>query len=436
MAVHLLLDLGTSRIKAALHDDETRQFIWAAEAPAPEARLGERGEVEVSPDDHPRVVRELCDDLLRRAGVTATTAAVSSEMHGFLLADSVGARSPYVGWRDERAARGGVLGALQAEIGDRFRAITGMRLRAGLPFVTLVHLARGGQLSLGMRVLSLPEWTMDRLGRAEPVVDESLAAGLGLYDLGSRAWSPELLQVVERHGPVPALSRPVPAGEGPVGVIRLLGRDVPVVSAVGDLQAAVLGSGCPPLTSVCVNVGTGSQVSLVGVPPASSEVEVRPFFHGERMSSITHIPAGRALRTFETFFEKAAEGGGKAFWELLASVSLAEAAGAPLEVDLNVFSGAWRHGSGGAIGRITEEAFTPRLLAASILLAMARQYVDAIRLVDPSGGCRSVVLAGGLPRRLPALRTLLQDLTGLVVELGADGEETLLGLRQLVEARH
>ena len=100
-----------------------------------------------------------------------------SEMHGFALVDDAGRpRSSYVSWKDERS-REPIAGVdsvtlVTRALGDRFKAITGMRARPRLPLMNLVHLLRETSLPDGLHVVSLPDW----LARA--------GAGAGATGLG------------------------------------------------------------------------------------------------------------------------------------------------------------------------------------------------------------------------------------------------------------
>jgi hypothetical protein len=355
-------------------------------------------------------------------------------MHGFLL-DSPDRPPIYYSWRDERAVQSGLLAELTSELGDSFRAITGMRLRAGLPFVTLCHLARYNEIPQDSRVLSLAEWLVSRLGVLTPVTDESLAAGLGTYDLDRAEWSKPLLDRIAREGaPVPSFLTPVPAGRSSLGHLILAGTEIPVLAAIGDLQAAVYGAGCTPVSALCINIGTGSQINRIGVRPPNSFVEERAFLDKSRMATISHIPAGRAFRLLEEFFEQIAGGGGATFWRLAGDLTEEEIEKACVAVDLNCFAGAWRYRDGGSIRYIHEGQFSPRTLVAGAVRALIDQYLDAIALIDPKGETNEIVLAGGMGRRLPAFSKVLEKRSKRCLTLVKDGEETMAGLIRILES--
>jgi sugar (pentulose or hexulose) kinase len=428
VSVSLLLDLGASRLKACLYDHDLGATIAQDDVPAPAPVHGPGGEVEVDGASHPAKVRTLCESLIRTSGRVPQQAVLCSEMHGFALARP-GETPTYISWRDERAVKSGTLTSLQEELGQDFRRITGMKLRAGLPFVTLAHLARKGALPGQATLLSLPEMIFSALGEISGTIDESMAAGLGLYDIDGRAWSDRLLAFCSSGAP--GLLRPVTSGAEPAGILRLGGVDVPVLAAVGDLQAAVYGTQAST-SALCINVGTGSQVNRVGFRPADLMVEERPFFEGARMATISHIPAGRAMLVFEGLFASIMGGRGN-FWAIAADLSWKEIAETPLRVDLNCFAGAWRYRDGGAISGIAEGNFTARNLVAAVIKALVDQYIEATGIIDPERACDKIVVAGGIPRRLPAFASAIEHRSGRPVMMAPQGEETLLGLIRLAE---
>ncbi len=427
-AVALLLDFGASRVKATLYDPAAGRFVAAAEAPAPEPAYGDDGSVAIPAERYRSVLAGLVAALTRHQPEVGA-AYLTTEMHGFLLTDAAGRPlTPYISWRDERGMRSGLLDKLQAEHGARFRAITGMRLKPGLPFVTLAYLAANDQVPKGARVLSLADW----IAGARGGTDETMAAASGLYDIERRSWSDELLSALAARG-VPALQLP-PVVDGrtvPVGTLSLGAKAIPMFGGIGDMQAAVLGSGIAANRSLCVNLGTGSQVSVIDEASSDARTEVRPFFD-HRLTTISHIPAGRALRVFQDFFDTLA--GRESFWPAVAGLSAAEVLDSPLTVDLNLFATAWRWTGGGSITGITETTLTPRGLAAAVVRALASQYPEAVSMVDPDRRCNTIQLAGGLARRIPILPEVIARLSGREVRAPATEEETLLGLAAIASA--
>jgi sugar (pentulose or hexulose) kinase len=440
----LLVDFGASRVKAALWDLTARECVGRAEAPAPDAAAGADGRVEIPAEGYWTALEATAGALLGTpAGRDVRQLWLCTEMHGFLLVDEQ--RRPlggYVSWRDQRAARDGAEGGpstLQslAEAAERFRRATGMRLRSGLPWVTLASLARSGALPAGrFGVLTLSDWLLAR-GGGEPRADRTLAAGTGLLDVPSGAWSADLIRAAGLHPErlvLPPLSEP---GE-PLAEITLGHRRIAVHGGIGDLQAALVGAGLGERETAVVNLGTGSQVASVGPDAPGAPFEIRPAAQGGTLRALTHIPSGRALAALARWLDGCSrEGGGRPFfWERWAALEPEEVLRSPAMADLNLFDAAWRAGPDAGWLTLREEWLEPRTMLAGIARAWLDQYRQALTLLDPEGTIRRLRVAGGLAHRGGFVSPVLAALCGreaCTVEPLA-GEETLDGLRLLAEA--
>lgn len=435
----LLVDFGTSRVKGARLDLASGALGAAAELPAPAPRRGAQGEVEADPFQLRDTFRRILEATVGgNADGNAPPEAIwlCAEMHGFVLDDGKGAPlTPYISWRDERAGRDGApstLETVQARLGSEFQQITGMTPRPGLPAVVLAHLSRFGRLPLPARLLSLPEWLVASAGRSAGAAHASIAAASGLYDIGARCWSERILRETGSTGL--GLNAVRADTREPIGSVDVRGRPVPLFGGIGDMQAAMLGAGIPARAAIAVNIGTGSQVARAVRDRPGLSGERRPFFAGTALAALTHIPAGRALNLFSDLVDGfAIASGGRAgrFWEMLAGLRPEAVLAAPLEVDLNVFSGAWRFKGGGAVAGLLEGNCSAEQLVGSVARAWLAQYAEAIRLLDPAAETASVALAGGLARRVPACVPVLGKLLGREVLPPAGDEETLLGLAAL-----
>lgn len=75
------------------------------------------------------------------------------------------------------------------------------------------------------------------------------------------------------------------------------GTSIPVFVAVGDQQASLLGAGIAPNIAI-VNAGTGGQVAKLVSNIPQTQNKVRPYFEGQYIETITHIPSGRFVAKF------------------------------------------------------------------------------------------------------------------------------------------
>lgn len=437
-SAHLLVDFGASRVKSVLWSADGDACLGQSETAAPAPVYGPNGEVEVAPDAYWAALEATAGQLLDHPAEVASL-WLCTEMHGLLVADRHGEPiTPYISWRDGRGQvkdRSGrsTLERLSAAA-DTVFAGSGMRLRAGLPIVSLAHLATQGLLPADCRLMTLADWLVWRGGERDPAIHASLAAGTGLYDIKRHAWSAELCSVAGVPLESAQLPRVVPAGQ-PLGRIRLAGKELPVYGGIGDLQAAVHGAHFPERARLAVNLGTGSQVLRAGdqLPAA---LERRPSLSGTDIAALTHIPSGRALNVFAGFIDECAllGGGRPVFWELFAGLGAEQVLQAPLAVDLNVFDAAWRFTDGGAIRHIQEGGFSPPQLVAAIAKGWLSQYAQAMEQLDPEGEEDRFVVLGGLSRRAPWVPGVLATLCGrtALASVPETGEETLDGLLRLM----
>lgn len=440
MADILLVDFGTSRVKSVVVSLDALKVLDEAQVASPDPRFGPAGEVEVSAEAYWSALEATAGALAtRHPKVKALW--LCSELHGVIVANPAGVPvTPYISWRDGRATSVDASGRSTFDrMGDQselFFSLTGMRLRPGLPILSLAFLAAQNQLPEVFRLFTLPDWLLWRGGERDPGVHVSLAAGTGLYDLNRHEWSRPLCELAGLDGRTIITPRIAQIGEE-AGRIRLGTLDLPVFGCVGDVQSTAAGAGFPQAAKLVVNLGTGSQV-LCSTRTVPSGIERRPGADGVDFAAITHIPSGRALSVFAELLDGSAKLGGGVpfFWNKFSQLSTAEVLDAKLEVDLNVFDAAWRYERGGLIGGINEGRFSPADLMAGIARGWLVQYADAMDRLDPSRQEDLFLVSGGLSRRanfvVPAI-SALSGRTGQLAQL-ITGEETLDGLLTMSRA--
>lgn len=429
----LLVDFGASRIKSAAWCHQKKKIIAVKECAAPTPNFGADGAVEISPQDYWIAFEKTAGEILREHQ-EIDSLWLCTEMHGVMLCDvnSGEPLTPYISWRDERASRSSTLDDLQKISADFFLK-SAMKLRCGLPFVSLAHLNKTHQLPKSFRFLTLADWLLWRGGEKDPAIHASLAAGTGLFSVKEKNWSEDLAKMAGLDFQKIIFPKVVDAGQK-IGEINIAGRKIKVFGGIGDLQAAAHGAGFPTLAKLLINLGTGSQVIGYTNNPVAT-LEIRPGVNGENFSAITHIPSGRALNVFANFFDSCSARGDEdsAFWNIFSSLSSEEVLNADLNVDLAVFEAAWNYKNGGSISGIMEGKFSARGLIAAIAKSWLKQYAQAISEIDPQQQSASFLLAGGLSRRGKFILPVLEILTkrkGIMAQT-ITGEETLDGLLAL-----
>ncbi len=413
----IALDLGGTFLKSALVDLDRPAVRAVAREPFPAFEEGlPPGHKEVDPEAIVAAARAAIDRLAALAP-DAEGIVLCNQMHGFvLLADDGRARSRYVSWQDRRALeRHGAgadthLDALRARLSDGERQALGNETRAGIAVATLF--AMGG-VPDGVEVAALGDYVVARLcGVRETTIEATHAAALGSFDLRAGAWH---AGVIARLGLDRARwPRVVPAGTV-VGRMRAGGRERPVYTPVGDQQAALLGSLLRE-GELSLNIATGSQASRRVGSAEAGDWQLRPFFDGGWLRTVTHLPAGRVLRIL-------VEASGRGWADLLRAAEVA-AAGAPVDL-ASLIDG------GPALAR----AWLAREPAGAVMRAafrdMAARYADAAARLFPGGGWRRVLLSGGLARRSEALRAEIRSGLPGEIALAPASEDTLVGLLAL-----
>ena len=273
MTYALALDLGTTTICTVAVGDDGRM--------AGNVRLNNTAPVPGLPAGHaeqnPRELWRLsCEALRQLAGqldAPPHCLGLTGQMHGTLIVDS--ARQPLtnlITWQDRRGNAAGPgtsqtwLQAYLDRCAEDDLARTGCRLSAGYAGVTLFTLREQGQLpDHADKAAFLANWIGAELCDEPLVTDRSNAAAAGVYDLARDCWSAELL---EAGGLPPRLFPEVQASGAVRGRLSAaaaaltgLPAGLPVCNAIGDNQAAVLGSVPAGSPAIQINIGTGGQIN-------------------------------------------------------------------------------------------------------------------------------------------------------------------------------
>jgi len=430
----LAVDLGSSFIKGAVLDLAARSFDHVRRRPFPAPLpnlLPQRFEVE--PRQVMAATRALIEELLAIAPDCAGL-VICSQMHSLVLTDERGEPlSNILTWRDQRAlephpgGNGSVFDHLHQAIGPEERLTLGNELRPGLPLCALFWMAERGALQDGAIPAALPDFVLAQLCHVAPACEPTIAAAQGALDLRTGDWHWSLLA---RLGLGELRWPAIHDIRRPVGELSIAGRTLPCYPAIGDQQCALLGAALAH-GELSLNIATGSQVSLLRDDLTSGNYQVRPFFDGHWLNTITHIPAGRALEALVRLLSELAEGQGAPIddpWGYIAH-AVAATNHTDLEIDLAFFTSAL--GDRGEIRNIHEGNLTIGHLFRAAFTRMAATYLECAQRLAPARDWRRLVFSGGLAQNLPILRELIVQHFGDAGRVCATSEDTLQGLLAL-----
>jgi sedoheptulokinase len=369
------------------------------------------GHFEVSQVRLMKIFRDICE-MHKKDEYEAIL--IASQMHGFVVADENNKPlTDYISWQDQRAAITDI---------ENFSNITGMKNRIGLPIHNLAHMIDvEKKFNNTIKILTLPELLSNVDGKTENIVHNSMIAATGFYDIHKECLSEEIIGLIEHD----ILLNKNTADIEVAGYYE----NIPIYVGIGDMQAAIRGVDTGENDAILVNVGTGSQVSVVSdtkiCPPG---IEYRPYIGDRHLHTITHIPAGRALNTLIKPFQEM----GIDCWSKMRDFSIETIANSSLEVDFAVFESATGYTDGGFIKGIKENNFNVDNILASFVRQMCLQYVRYIKKFDYKPGIRWVILSGGIPKSIPALPSLITVYTEKsCITSVSDIDETLYGLSKI-----
>lgn len=439
MATVAGIDIGTTSVGISIIDAGDgrvrRSLSRAHEAALASERLWERVQ-------DPGRILAIVRRLIRECGEDwrqVEAIGLSCQMHGIVYTDDRGeAVGPLYTWQDGRGALPSADGRSYA---DRLQAAAGYPLASGYGAVTLYHQAENGEVPRSAaRLCTIGDYVGMRLcGKAEPLMEASNAAGIGLYDETAGRFD---RSAAERAG-LPAGLFPAVAQEGAVLGTTPDGKRVAI--AIGDNQASFLGA-VPSLEGhMLVNIGTGSQLSVYSREPAppGGGWECRPFPGGGYLLVYAALGGGKSYAMLERFYREALRvfsaangeeppaGALYARMNGLALDALTRKLALP-RVDARFFGSredsAARQISG-AISGIDEDGWTVGQLTAGWLGGILDELLDALERLPRAlaAEVRAVVGSGNGIRANPAMQLLLREKSSLPLLLPESREEAAFG---------
>jgi sugar (pentulose or hexulose) kinase len=121
------------------------------------------------------------------------------------------------------------------------------------------------------------------------------AAASGFFNLKSKAWDDEMICMLDKSLILPLVHSDVTR----IGYSSKFLLDV--FTEVGDQQASLYGTEMET-GKIIVNIGSGRQVADFKEPSQPrGDIQIRPYFGGKEIRTITHLPSCRTLEAFVEF---------------------------------------------------------------------------------------------------------------------------------------
>ncbi|MDG1897954.1 MAG: FGGY family carbohydrate kinase [Fuerstiella sp.] len=430
----IAIDIGTSFTKGAIVDVESMEIRnISRRTGAAKLAAEDPFYFELSPADVLRGVTEIINELYSTA-TDCCGILMCGQMGGLVLCDGHGkARSNYISWLDRRAthihpsAEVTYFDQLANEVGDRSRDVLGNEFRPGLPLSFLYYLRETSQLHdlQGTIPVTLPDFVAAALCNSRPVMEWTSTAGT--LDIVAREFPHDLLSELRLDG----LDWPeIVDFRHVVGEYDVDGRSLPVYAPTGDHQCSLAGT-LLARGELSINVSTGSQVSVLTSSIDVGDFQVRPYFDGLLLKTITNIPAGRALTAIMKLLteipgrdnEDSAEA-----WDYFFQQAK-QTATTDLGINLAFFPGAVT--GPGAFTNLREDNLTVGHIARASLEQMAAYYEQLTGQLTPAKDWSKLVFSGGIAQQSSLLRELVAERLQSEYRTATSSQDALYGMMVL-----
>ncbi|MBQ7961123.1 MAG: hypothetical protein IJ289_00875 [Clostridia bacterium] len=411
------LDIGTTTISAVVTDAETGKILESRTVKNDSVIQGTKLQ---NPGIIIDTVLRIKNELVEKYS-PITAIGVTGQMHGIVYLDKDGeAVSPLYTWQDESGNKPFKDGTYASYLTEA----TGYTMASGFGLVThFVNIQENNVPENAVTLSTIHDYLVMKLtGRKTPLIHSSDAASLGCFDLTKADFDKDaLLKIgIDRSFLSEVCNDCTIAGKDENGV--------PVSVAIGDNQASVLGS-VSDENSILVNIGTGSQVSVItDTPKALSDGETRPLNDNKYILVGAPLCGGRSFALLHKFFTECAEifGGNKDdVYKNMDKIAEIRPDEHSLTVDTRFCGTRKIPDLKGAVTGITESNFNPAELTRGFLYGMASELYT---LFDGFGINGSVLVSSGnAVRKSSVLRHYLEELFGIKLYVPAHTEEASFG---------
>ena len=455
MGFYLGLDVGSTTLSVVVLDAATGKALlrhtadMACQATSPHDRRRGRSELDLD-----RLMSLVLGSLAQAAEALGDRAreihgmGITGQQHGLALLGTDGRPvAPAITWQDRRAEE--TIPGTEESYLSRFISLsggqdafsrTGCIPASGFMGLSLFWLQSHDLLpSAPVVACMIPDAVVARLTGQPPVTDPTGAASSGIMDIISMQWDWTIIDRLQL--PRATLGPIAPTGQLAGRLLpELAGRtglplETPVFVSMGDNQTSFLGSVREPAHSLLVNVGTGSQVSvLMDAYHRRPGLDTRPFVGGQYLLVGAGLFGGRSYAYLQDLFREV----GAAFYgacgqeKLYDSMTAAASAVPSGSVGLScapLFTGTRVDPTVSAsFTGITPANLTPGHMTRALLEGMAEQLYGLCGDMAPyARGCQQLIGAGNAIRRNPLFAEILACAFGLPLRVPAHNESAAIG---------
>ncbi len=438
----LAIDIGSSFIKAAVMDTDAGELTQVhkqdmpGRLPNPDGRVYEV-RIDTVWDAVWQIIQRCC-----AADAAIEHIVFSTQMHGFVLADTASGEPVYVSWQDARCLNPmpgwqiSYLEHLKNMLSRDDMAPSGVYLKPALGLCNLyaIMAQRSAPAGEPVTVYTLGSYFISKL-TGRNICHVSNAAPLGLCDIRLGAWRQALIDRLGFGG----LRFPEIATDfSPVGTARINGRPVAISPDLGDVQCSVLGAGARK-GDIIVNMATAGQVIALSESRSTHNAdlayyELRPYLRGEVCHVVSRMPGGRNLDVLIDFFRELGDTvfgqsiSREDLWQRVVEACQTQPETDGLQVDCSFYELPEKL-AGGNIANIRRTNLTLNHLIHATMRDIARNYAHYARLIEKNTApIQRIVFCGGAVRNNVLLQQAIAREMGLPYVLSSAPDEVLEGL--------
>lgn len=437
---YLLMDWGATRVKCALYNRASDKLSRIKDFKNLPNIAKIPGRYQISAVKLHKMFLNLCQKYWQIKKYDSIF--LCSQMHGFILLDKHNhPLTNYITWQDEHSLEPEHTGhnaysLVLQNIKNDYKKITGTRPNPSLPFFNIISYCRALKIKGEIKVMTLTDWFSLISNNTNNLAHDTLAAGLGFYDLRRKKISNRLLKLSKKYTGCDFICNDITGDFQKIaGYLNLKNNKIPIHVGIGDQQCALLGANNKIKKSLSINIGTGSQVSLIkkNIGKLNSIHDYRPYFNNNFLWTITHIPAGRVLNKYAEFLSEISDGRCN-LWKEISFLSLRNLEKSEIIFDLNIFSSSFNYKNGGLIKGLEEKNLNKYSFIHSLFKSFLDQYITISASLTGSKwyNCN---ISGGIPGRYPIIvkyfRNKLKYAKKITITKKCD--ETLLGLKKITK---
>jgi glycerol kinase len=421
----LVVDVGTSSLRAAVVDEDLRIVAMAGRSSPPASPFP--GLVEFDAVDVARLALEAAQEAIATADRPITAVGITNQRASTVVWDRDTGEpiAPALGWQDLRT----VMECITAKAEHGLHLAPNQSATKVAWLLDNVDGARDRDLCFG----TLDSWLAWSLsGGALHVTDHTNAAVTGLLAPDASAWSERALDALS----VPASLLPtLVSSTGVIGEATALPGAPPIAALVGDQQGSLVGQGCVTAGRAKITFGTGGMLDLCRGPDAPTSAQraehgTYPIVAWSQAGALTWgveaimLSAGTNVEWLCTdlgLVETPAE-----THDLASSVDSAEGV-LYVPALLGLGTPAWDYGARGTLLGITRGTTAAHVVRA-VLEGVAHRGADLVEAAeaDTDLTIETLRVDGGMSAN-PTFIQALADATGRPVEISPVADATTLG---------